>query len=92
MLGSPGYAISYPHPGLLPKEWKIAYVTPLYKKKRRKHVDNYRPISLTSQVCKAFESTNLDEMIEIFFEDILFDSQHGFVPGKSCVTQLMQIL
>lgn len=42
---------------VIPKEWKVAVITSIYKGKWAKTtVDNYRPISLTSIVCKIWKS------------------------------------
>ena len=41
--------------GTLPLAWKIAHVIPLFKKGDRSLPENYRPISLTSGVCRIFE-------------------------------------
>jgi hypothetical protein len=43
------------HTGKLPDNWKKANVTPLHKKGPKNLVENYRPISLTSIVCKTME-------------------------------------
>ena len=40
--------------GEVPKDWKLANVTPIYKSGARVLSKNYRPISLTSQICKNF--------------------------------------
>ena len=37
-------------------DWKVANVVPVYKGGSRNVVTNYRLISLTSQLCKAFET------------------------------------
>ena len=42
--------------GEVPKEWKEANVTPLFKKGSKLVRSNYRPVSLTSTVCKILES------------------------------------
>ena len=43
--------------GILPNIWKCAYIVPVYKGNGSKFkVDNYRPISLTSTICKVMES------------------------------------
>ena len=40
---------------IIPTDWKVANVTPVYKKGSKSRVENYRPISLTSQICKIFK-------------------------------------
>ena len=41
--------------GVLSKEWKYAYVSPIYKKGDRSLLTNYRPVSLTYTCCKVME-------------------------------------
>ena len=38
--------------GVVPEDWKCASITPVFKKGHRNKAENYRPVSLTSQVCK----------------------------------------
>jgi len=38
--------------GKLPAEWRSANITAIYKKGNKKEPINYRPVSLTSVVCK----------------------------------------
>ena len=42
--------------GECPTDWRSANVAPIHKKGDRTDPSNYRPISLTSQVCKVLES------------------------------------
>lgn len=79
--------------GSLPKSWKEAKVTPIFKKGRRQDRNNYRPISLTSVVCKIMESIIRDHVMNhLKINDLLNACQHGFVNGRSCSTQLLMCL
>ena len=42
--------------GIVPRDWRDAIVTPLFKKGNRSETGNYRPISLTCIVCKVLKS------------------------------------
>lgn len=53
-------------------------------------ISNYRPISLLSVVSKLCERCILDKLIPKLLE-LLSLKQHGFVPRKSCVTQLLTV-
>ncbi|CAL4061280.1 unnamed protein product [Meganyctiphanes norvegica] len=79
--------------GICPDEWKSANVTPIHKKGDRTDPSNYRPVSLTSQVCKVLESIIRDKIMEHLTENnLLNDAQHGFREGRSCLTNLLEIL
>ena len=41
--------------GVVPFEWKEANIIPLFKKSSRNKSENYRPVSLTSLICKLLE-------------------------------------
>ena len=43
--------------GECPKDQKSANATPIHKKGDRTEPSNYRPVSLTSQVCKVLEKS-----------------------------------
>ena len=47
----------------LPQDWKDAVITPLYKKDEKCLASNYRPISLTSIICKIMESIIKDDLM-----------------------------
>ena len=79
--------------GTCPEEWKSANVTPIHKKGDRTEPSNYRPVSLTSQVCKVLESIIRDKIVEHLTENnLLNDAQHGFREGRSCLTNLLETL
>ena len=41
--------------GVVPDEWKLGIITPLFKKSDKSNVENCCPISLTSIACELFE-------------------------------------
>ena len=49
--------------GILPKVWKIANVSPIFKKGSRHLAANYRPVSLMAVACKVMESLVKDAII-----------------------------
>ena len=79
------------HESHLPHQWKEAEVRAIYKNKgKRTEPGNYRPISLTSVIGKVMESIIRDDLVQHMIDNKLFcDEQHGFVPGRSCITQLL---
>lgn len=76
--------------GCLPQEWKNAVVTPIYKKGNKALPSNYRPISLTSAVVKCMEKIITKELTQFFLaNNVIPKNQHGFVPRRSTVSNLL---
>ena len=50
--------------GIVPFEWKEANIIPLFKKGSRNKSVNYRPVSLTSVICKLLETIIRDHMTD----------------------------
>ena len=76
--------------GIVPSEWNEANITPLFKKGSRNKPENYRPVRLTSVVCKLLETLIRDHMVEFLVKHKLINtSQHGFLKARSCVTNLL---
>lgn len=73
----------------IPNQWKTAYVTALYKKGSRKDALNYRPVSLTCILCKVYEKLIRRHILNHVKKYINVD-QHGFVEGKSCLSNLLE--
>ena len=48
--------------GLVPSDWKIADIVPIFKKEAKDDPTNYRPVSLTSVPCKVMESVIKDSL------------------------------
>ena len=79
--------------GIEPFEWKEANIIPLFKKSSRNKSENYRPVSLTSVICKLLESIIRDHMMEFLIKHKLINpSQHGFLKAKSCLTNFLCFL
>ena len=77
--------------GQLPQDWKLANVVPVHKKGDKADIENYRPISLTSLVMKVMEKIVRDELYSKC-KDLINDKQYGFLPNKSCTTQMINTL
>ena len=76
--------------GIVPLEWKEANVIPLFKKGSRNKSVNYRPVSLTSVICKLLESIIRDHLMDFLVKHKLINPfQHGFLKSKSCITNLL---
>ena len=76
--------------GKLPHQWKEAEVRPIFKKGCKSTPGNYRPVSLTSILCKIFEGFVRDALYKHIVENNLLSAkQFGFCKGRSCVTQLL---
>ena len=81
------------HEGKSPTDWKCADITPVFKKGSKGDAGNYRPISLTSILCKVFESFMKEILLtHLLSNNLLRSSQHGFLPGKSTTTNLIEYL
>ena len=79
--------------GRLPTIWKKAHVVPIFKKGKKNIAGNYRPVSLTSVTCKVMEGLVREKLIDHFnINNLITDSQHGFVGGRSCSTNLLAVL
>jgi len=79
--------------GVVPLDWRVANVTPIFKKGSKKNPANYRPVSLTSQIGKIFERI-LKPQIMNFLEtsQLINNSQHGFRAKRSCLTNLFEFM
>ncbi|KAL0879124.1 hypothetical protein ABMA27_004075 [Loxostege sticticalis] len=69
---------------IVPKSWKLANVQPVPKKGSRADPSNYRPIAITSVLCKVMERV-LNRKLLSYLEDndLLSDRQYGFRRGRS---------
>lgn len=77
----------------VPNEWKEARISAIYKKGKKSMASNYRPVSLTSVICKLMERLVRDHIIEHFQKNKFFtEKQYGFITGRSTSIQLIRVL
>jgi hypothetical protein len=78
--------------GTLPADWEKAVLVPVYKGGDRTVVKNYRPVSLTSVICKQVEHVIAGYMRQVWENtDWLYEGQHGFSPGYSCESRIITV-
>ena len=79
--------------GELPAARKQGEIVPIFKDGSRQEPATYRPISLTCVLSKVLESIIRDQLMRHLQETgQLSDSQHGFLPHRSCTTWLLATL
>ena len=62
-----------------------------FKQGNRNNPENYRPVSVTSIPCKILESLIRDSMVKhLKTNRLIAKEQHGFVKGRSCLTNLLE--
>ena len=77
--------------GIFPLEWKLARVTPVFKKGKMNNPCNYRPISVIPTVAKIFEKIVYDQLYNYLNENNLLTScQSGFRSLHSTLTALIE--
>ena len=78
--------------GIFPEDWKKANIIPVHKKESKNCLKNDRPISLLPIFSKIFEKLIFNALFHFFVQNQLFtDCQSGFIPGDSCISQLLSI-
>ena len=79
--------------GEVPEEWKMANVSPTFKKGSRKVTANYRTVSLTSISYKIMEAAVRETILtHLKRNSMLSTSQLGFLVGRSTILQLLTFL
>jgi len=82
------------HSNHIPKDWKTAIVTPLFKNKGDLNdINNYRAIAVLPPIAKLFEKVLANQIVTYFdTNNLFFKGQHGFRSAHSCETALHEIL
>ncbi|CAF1088587.1 unnamed protein product, partial [Didymodactylos carnosus] len=76
-----------------PSQWKLGFVTVIFKQGDVHHPTNYRPITLLSAVSKIFERVIFKRVFTFLIKAReISPNQSGFLPSHSTITQLVQML
>ena len=77
---------------MFPSDLKLTDVVPVYKKKSKNSKDNYRPLSILSNISKIYERCLYDQ-IQVYFISVLSKYQCGFHRGynaQHCLITLVE--
>jgi len=75
----------------IPTDWATHIIVPVYKSGERSNIQNYRPISLLSNISKVLERIIYDKIIT-FVSHQITPYQFGALKGRSTVQQLLILL
>ena len=79
--------------GIVHLVWKEANIIPLFKKGSINKPAHYRPMSLTSVICKLLETIIRDHVMDFLIKHKLINpSQHGFLKARSYLTNVLCFL
>ena len=79
--------------GVVPDGWRVVIITALLKKGDKKSASNYRPVSLTTILCKLMEKLIRKRIVDHMDKFGLFSNrQFGFMGGRSTSLQLLNVL
>jgi hypothetical protein len=70
------------HTNIIPKEWKIAHITGIFKHGVRKNCDNYHPTSVRRNFSRRLGRIVRD-LIKTEYSDKEAEEQAGFRAGRS---------
>ena len=76
---------------VFPSKLKLANITPVHKKNSKSSKENYRPVSILSNISKVYEKFMFKQMSE-YFESFLSKYQCGFRKGYSAQHCLLSML
>ena len=77
--------------GTIPEEWKLANIVPVHKKGDKECAENYRPISRLCITSKGLERCVLNNITTRLYDAVNM-CQHGFMAGRSCISNLIDTL
>ena len=76
----------------VPTQWKCANIIPVPKNSKPKDPSDYRPISLTSTLCKVFERILSKRILGLTKSIWLDNQQFGFLPKRNTTQAIAQVV
>ena len=78
---------------IFPQDWKKSYIIPIHKSgKPREMASSYRPIQLTSNLCKTMERMINDRLMwYLESQSVLSPFQSGFRKGRQCLDNTVRL-
>ena len=74
----------------VPRLWKEAEIVPIHKGGSKAVMANFRPVALTSIMCKVLEKILCSAILAFLTtHNLIMPQQHGFVRGRSCQTNIL---
>jgi hypothetical protein len=76
---------------IIPKDWAISMICPIYKKGDKAQCSNYQGVSL---LCTAYKisTTILLNRLKPYSENIIGEYQAGFRKGRSTIDQIYAVI
>jgi hypothetical protein len=78
--------------GFIPSQWKNANIVPIAKTNHPKTTGDYRPIALTSTLCKMLERIIVREILKYTKDLWKSNKQYGFLPGRNTMDALIKVI
>ena len=81
--------------GLLPEQWKVSKIIPIFKKCNKNEIENYRPIANLCRAWKIFEKLILKQINYLESTnklDLTGKQQHGLEKNKSMIINLIIVM
>ncbi len=77
--------------GVMPKIWKSAKVTAIFKSRDKKNMDNFRPISILPAISKVIDSVVFEHLhhLHLLENQLLSQKQFGFRKNHSTTDALL---
>jgi hypothetical protein len=76
----------------VPTQWKQANIIALPKINNPQTASDYRPIALTSSLCKVLERMVAKEIMKTTKNIWVNNKQYGFMPGKCTLDAIVQVI